>query len=117
MILDCCRTVPFPSGYTDKNAAPPPPLPSRPDVSSLMIVHATGVGKEAYDSGGKDPNNSPFTQALCEAMLQPGWTLDEVVRNTAEVTARQTQGLQKPEVGDNNLTKPFRLLPVPAGGE
>jgi hypothetical protein len=110
VILDCCRIDPFKHGYGDDPAQPAPAAPSLPEVRSLAIMNAAGPGKEAYDGIGGNPNNSPFTQALCEAVLQPGWTLEEVFNAAAKATVRDTQGMQRPEMS-SNLMAPLRLVP------
>lgn len=61
--------------------------------SGGMLAFSTGPADLAQDGSGR---NSPYTDALTIAMVQPGLELSAVFRKTREAVISRTKGLQSP---------------------
>jgi formylglycine-generating enzyme required for sulfatase activity len=88
LILDACRNNPYPASTRSgtrglaKIDAPP----------ETLIAYATMPGGVAADGDGA---NSPFTEALSQAMLVPGLRAEDVIREAAK-SVNQSHPTQRP---------------------
>jgi uncharacterized caspase-like protein len=89
LILDACRSNPFGSnsrsgvrGLAQMNAP-----------SGTLVAYATSPGNVALDGAG---NNSPYTQHLARAILQPGVPVEEVFKMVRTAVRRDTGNAQTP---------------------
>ncbi len=62
---------------------------------SVYIAYSTGPGQIA-DDGEKDANNSPYTEALVNALKEPRKKIEEVFKTTKEHVRNKTKRKQIP---------------------
>ncbi|NEQ98813.1 MAG: caspase family protein [Cyanothece sp. SIO2G6] len=97
IILDACRNNPFPPGSNFGTSLARTDAPSR-----TLISYSTQPGNVALDGIG---NNSPYTDALVEAISAPNATVLEVFNKTGLQVQEQTRGVQVPWIS---------LSPIPS---
>ncbi|MCC7045069.1 MAG: caspase family protein, partial [Alphaproteobacteria bacterium] len=91
VILDACRNNPLPPGAGIDQRG----LGTMDAPTATLISYATQPGNVAMDG---DTGNSPYTQALVEAMLKPGLTVLELFNEAGLSVQKRTQGQQIPWV-------------------
>lgn len=89
LILDACRSNPFMS--SSRNAARGLAQMNAP--SGTIVAYATSPGNVALDGSGA---NSPYTQHLAKAILQPGVPVEEVFKQVRTAVRRDTGNAQTP---------------------
>ncbi len=91
VILDACRNNPYRSagkgigkglGRQDASA-----------VNNTLLAFAAAPGEEAQDGSGQ---YSPYVQALADAIVQPGQTLEQVFKTVRKSVREATGGEQEP---------------------
>jgi len=91
VILDACRNNPYRSagkgigkglGRQDASA-----------VNNTLLAFAAAPGEEAQDGSGQ---YSPYAQALADAIVQPGQTLEQVFKTVRKSVREATGGEQEP---------------------
>ena len=97
IILDACRNNPFPPSSKFGTSLARIDAPSR-----TLISYSTQPGNVALDGAG---NNSPYTDALVEAIATPNATVLEVFNNTGLEVQEKTRGAQIPWIS---------LSPIPS---
>ncbi len=102
-ILDACRDNPFPSSARSLGRGLAPVTAP----SGTLIAYATAPGQVALDGTGR---NSPYTQALAEAIRQEGLALEEVFRRARRSVLDITGGRQTPWE-HSSLTGDFYFRP------
>jgi uncharacterized caspase-like protein len=102
LIVDAGRqTMPSSGGTVGNKLAP------EPDAPDSAIAYSTSPGSAASDGDGA---NSPYTSALCEAILKPGLVLDDVFRDARIGTMAKTNQAQVPWDSISYL-EPFYFIP------
>ncbi|WMS43718.1 caspase family protein [Acuticoccus sp. MNP-M23] len=101
-ILDACRNNPFSAipAFDDNGLAE-----MRAPTGSFLAF-ATAPGAVAFDGAG---DNSPFTAALAEEMIEPGAPIEEVFRNVRIKVIETTGGRQTPW-DTSSLTREFTFV-------
>ncbi len=101
-ILDACRNNPFSAipAFNDNGLAE-----MRAPTGSFLAF-ATAPGAVAFDGAG---DNSPFTSALAEEMLDPGAPIEKVFRDVRIRVIEATGGRQTPW-DSSSLTREFTFL-------
>lgn len=89
VVLDACRNNPL--ARSMRSAARGLARMDAPRGS--FIAYSTAPGEVAADGDGR---NSPYTQALAKAMLQPGVAIEETFRNARVDVLQATQDKQVP---------------------
>jgi len=90
VILDACRDNPFDGSF---RAAYSRGLTRIPVPRGSMILYAASPGEKAADGQGR---NGVFTQNLLQKLNQPGLTVDQVFKQTAEAVYSATGRKQLP---------------------
>lgn len=89
VILDACRDNPFRTstrGFSRGLAQVDAP-------NGSLIAYATAPGQVAEDGDG---NNSPYSLALAEQLMQPGLGIEQVFKNVRIKVSEVTRGRQVP---------------------
>ena len=89
LILDACRDNPY--GGTRGGARGLAPMTGGP--SGSLIAYSAGPGKVATDGDGE---NSPYTLALAQTLLEPGLPVEEVFKRVRIRVEADTRGDQTP---------------------
>jgi hypothetical protein len=103
VILDACRNNPFRGLRTTGEGGLAPVKAPR----GTYVAYATAPGAVAADGEGA---NSPFTLALSESMMQPGLTLEGVLKMTRSKVQLATNGAQLP-FDSSAITGDFYFMP------
>ena len=90
VILDACRDNPFGGSF---RASYSRGLTRIPVPKGSMILYAASPGEKAADGQGR---NGVFTQNLLQKLNQPGLTVDQVFKQTAEAVYNATGEKQLP---------------------
>ncbi|MCC6467817.1 MAG: caspase family protein [Alphaproteobacteria bacterium] len=107
VILDACRNNPLPPGAgVDQRG-----LGTMDAPTATLISYATQPGNVAMDG---DAGNSPYTQALVEAMLKPDLTVLELFNEAGLSVQKRTSGQQIPWVSLSPM--PSRIYLARASG-
>ncbi len=116
VILDACRNNPF--GGRGLRAVSSG-LAQMQAPAGTIIAYATQPGAVAADGAG---TNSPYTEALSQALLKPGETVFDVFNDVGVAVKRNTGGVQQPWVSTSPIEGRFYFLgpttvvpPPPAG--
>ena len=90
MILDACRSNPFPAVFRDGGAglAAVKQMPR-----GSIVLFSAAPGEKAADGQGR---NSPFTRALLATLRQPGLTAMQALQSVQTTVYRSTGGKQSP---------------------
>ncbi len=112
VILDCCRDNPL-EGRTwlatrSAGGGGLGELAVQSLPAATLVVYAASPGKPALDRLTPSDEHSPFTQALLDALPQPGVHSFEVFGRVEESVLERTQGRQSPRLFYNGSTLPFR---------
>ncbi len=91
MILDACRDNPLPASKRSATRG----LARMSAPTGSMVLYATSPGKSALD-GEPDDRNGLFTGKLLQVMNQPGLTVYEVFRQTAQAVNSASNSFQTP---------------------
>lgn len=91
IILDACRNNPLPSASRSAGGAG---LAVPPSTEGLLIAFATAPGFTATD--GQGSNNSPYSAALADALVQPGLAAELAFKKVADDVKAATGGAQNP---------------------
>jgi hypothetical protein len=111
IILDACRNNPFRpasvKGYRDfanmglaKISAP----------KGTVIAYSTAPGQFAEDGQGR--SNSLYTETLAQQFQQTGLTIEEALKNVADIVRRKTLDDQQPWY-ETSLVDSFYFIPPP----
>jgi len=104
VILDACRNNPFGGrGFR----AVSPGLAQMQAPAGTIIAYATQPGAVAADGSG---DNSPYTEALAQALLKPGETVFDVFNDVGLTVKRNTGGVQQPWVAASPIEGRFYFL-------
>lgn len=106
VILDACRNNPMARSMRSASRG----LARMDAPKGSFIAYSTAPGDVAADGDGK---NSPYTQALARAMLQPGIAIEETFRNTRVDVLKATGEKQVPWES-SSLTGAFFFQQGPA---
>ncbi|TDK51049.1 caspase family protein [Antarcticimicrobium luteum] len=89
VILDACRNNPFSTlpAFDDNGLA------EMQAPTGTFLAYATEPGGVALDGAG---GNSPFTQALAEALEQPGQPIEQLFKQVRVAVLERTGGQQTP---------------------
>jgi hypothetical protein len=109
VILDACRNNPF-SGRGLRAAGGG--LAEMHAPEGTLISYATQPGNVASDGDGRD---SPFTQALADAMRQPGLDLFGLFNRVGVAVKKATSGQQQPWLALSPVEGDFYFNPPQAG--
>jgi len=103
VILDACRNNPFvTSGRSAARGLAPVDAPK-----GTYIAYATSPGSVALDGAG---TNSPYTEALASAMLEPGVPIERVFKN-ARARVLEATGEQQLPWETSSITGEFYFVP------
>lgn len=91
VILDACRDNPVSRQWRSAARG----LGRMDAPSGTLLVYSTAPGRVAAD-GPKGQRNSPFTASLLQAMQQPGWPIEQVLKDVRRRVIAQTNGDQVP---------------------
>jgi uncharacterized caspase-like protein len=106
LILDACRNNPLPRSFRSSEQGL-----SRIDAPrGTLIAYATAPGTVSSDGEG---SNSPYTQALAAAMMEPGLEVETVFRKVRVQVMAATGDRQVPWES-SSLTGAFRFKPASA---
>ena len=89
VILDACRNNPYGRSFRSASKG----LARMDAPVGSIVAYATSPGNVAYDGSG---NNSPYTKALAEAMLQEGLKIEELLKRVRISVAEDTNNKQIP---------------------
>ncbi|MCJ0765850.1 caspase family protein [Variovorax terrae] len=89
LILDACRSNPFPNS----SRAAAVGLAQMNAPSGSLVAYSTAPGSVALDGRG---SNSPYTQHLAQAIVQPGVPVEEVFKQVRTAVRRETRNAQTP---------------------
>jgi hypothetical protein len=89
MVLDACRNNPFIGISRSLGGG----LAGMDAPDGALIAYATKPNAVAADGAGRD---SPYTEALVEALQKPGLGLFDVFNETALIVERKTDNAQQP---------------------
>ena len=95
VVLDACRNNPFKVGR-DKNPIGKGGLEAINAPTGTLIAYAAAPGRVAYDGSGVNSPYSPFTEALVEAMDQPGLQVEDVLKRVRKAVRKKTRNRQQP---------------------
>jgi hypothetical protein len=101
MILDACRNNPF-GGRGLRGSEPGLAQMRAPE--GTLISYATQPGNTASDGAGL---NSPYTQALVEAMKQPGLDVLRMFNRVGVTVKKATGGAQLPWVSSSPIESDY----------
>jgi carboxyl-terminal processing protease len=105
IILDACRNNPV---SRSMRSATRGLAPMQSDsVRGTFIAYSTAPGQTAADGTG---SNSPYSQALAKAIVQPGVGIEEVFRDVRGQVMQATEEKQIPW-DSSSLTAPFYFRP------
>jgi carboxyl-terminal processing protease len=108
IVLDACRNNPI---ARSMRSATRGLAPMKSDsVRGTFIAYSTAPGKTAADGSGK---NSPYSQALASALVQPGVGIEEIFRDVRGKVMQATNNQQIPW-DSSSLTAPFFFKPAGA---
>ena len=106
LILDACRNNPLPRSFRSSEQGL-----SRIDAPrGTLIAYATAPGTVSSDGEG---SNSPYTQALAAAMMEPGLEVETVFRRVRVQVMAATGDRQVPWES-SSLTGAFQFKPASA---
>lgn len=91
VILDACRDNPVSRQWRSTARG----LGRMDAPSGTLLVYSTAPGRVAAD-GPKGQRNSPFTASLLQAMQQPEWPIERVLKDVRRRVIAQTNGEQVP---------------------
>jgi hypothetical protein len=91
VILDACRDNPVSRQWRSAARG----LGRMDAPSGTLLVYSTAPGRVAAD-GPKGQRNSPFTASLLQAMQQPEWPIEQVLKDVRRRVIAQTNGEQVP---------------------
>lgn len=103
IVLDACRNNPMARSMRSASRG----LARMDAPRGSFIAYSTAPGEVAADGEGR---NSPYTQALSKAMLQPGLAIEETFRNARVDVLQATQDKQVPWES-SSLTGAFYFQP------
>ena len=112
IILDACRNNPLTRGFRDLTQGLAE-MTTKPKGS--FISYSTAPGETAADGNGAD---SPYSTALAEAIVKPGYSLEDVFREVRRNVMAATNEKQTPW-DSSSLTSEFYFIPsqpAAAGG-
>ena len=89
VILDACRNNPYGRSFRSASKG----LARMDAPVGSIVAYATSPGNVAYDGSG---NNSPYTKALAEAMLEEGLKIEELLKRVRILVAEDTNNKQIP---------------------
>ena len=104
MILDACRNNPFARSFRSATQG----LARMDAPRGTLIAYATAPGEVAADGKGQ---NSPYTQALTEAMKIPGMSVEHMFKRSRLLVMEATRDLQVPWES-SSLTGEFYFNPA-----
>jgi formylglycine-generating enzyme required for sulfatase activity len=108
VILDACRNNPFGGrGLRSSGAG----LAQMQAPQGTLISFATQPGNVAIDGTGR---NSPYTQALADAIRKPGVDIFRTFNEVGLTVASATGGVQQPWVSLSPIKGDFYFVPKPA---
>jgi len=111
VILDACRNNPFAGrGLRATNGG----LGEMQAPTGTLISYATQPGEVAGDGSGRD---SPFTQALAEAIPLPGVDILLLFNKVAVTVQNRTGGNQQPWTSHSPIDGEFQFTETPAQNE
>jgi uncharacterized caspase-like protein len=108
LILDASRDMPFArSGRSSQAGLAPPPTTAR----GMLIAYATAPGGVAAD--GPPGENGVYTKHLLQALMIPGLSIQQVLKQVRYGVVAETKGKQTPwEV--SSLQEEVVFMPAPA---
>ena len=89
IILDACRNNPYQGKFRSSVRG----LARMDAPIGALVAYSTSPGNVAADG---DAANSPYTQALAAAMVQPGLKIEDVFKRTRQAVYDATDGKQVP---------------------
>lgn len=104
VILDACRNNPFEHRFRSVGGG----LAQMNAPEGTFIAYATAPGSIAADGTG---DHGAYTQALLEAMQQPGLKVEDVFKTVRINVSRTTKGIQVPWES-SSLTGDFYFTPA-----
>jgi uncharacterized caspase-like protein len=105
IVLDACRNNPV---SRSMRSATRGLAPMQSDsVRGTFIAYSTAPGSVAADGSG---DNSPYSQALAKAIVQPGLGIEEIFRDVRGQVMQATEEKQIPW-DSSSLTAPFFFSP------
>ena len=108
LILDACRNNPFGGrGIRSTSSG----LAQMQAPEGTLISYATQPGNVAGDGKGKD---SPFTEALAEAIQEPGLDIFKVFNEVGVLVKRKTDGEQQPWISISPIEGDFYFAGGPS---
>jgi TPR repeat protein len=105
VILDACRNNPFARSFRSAKQG----LATMNAGKGAFIAYATAPGSVASDGSG---SNGTYTEALAEALLEPGLKIEEVFKRTRARVIDETAGQQLPWDA-SVLVGDFYFIPQP----
>jgi len=87
--MDACRNNPFKRGFRSASRG----LARMDATKGTLIAYATSPGDVAADGSGQ---NSPYTEALSQALLTPGLTVERVFKEVRNSVVAATNNRQVP---------------------
>ena len=111
MILDACRNNPLAGRGLRSGSAGLQPMRA---ARGTIISYAAQPGAPALDG---DEVNSPYTQALADAIRRPGLNVLDVFNEVGLAVERRTGGMQVPWVSSSPIEGRFYFVPgaAPSG--
>ncbi len=104
VILDACRNNPFETSFRSAGRG----LARMGAPNGSFVAYATAPGDVAYDGQGR---NSPYTEALSRAILDPGKPIEQVFKSVRIDVLSDTGGAQTPW-DSSSLTRDFLFTPA-----
>ncbi len=104
IIMDACRNNPFKRSFRSATRG----LSRMDATKGTLIAYATSPGDVAADGKGK---NSPYTQALSQALLTPGLTVERAFKKVRNSVVTVTKGKQVPWEASSLTGADFYFLP------
>jgi carboxyl-terminal processing protease len=101
IILDACRNNPVARSMRSASRGLAPMQSD--SVRGTFIAYSTAPGQTAADGSG---DNSPYSQALAKAIVQPGVGIEEIFRDVRGQVMKATEDNQIPW-DSSSLTAPF----------
>jgi hypothetical protein len=89
IVMDACRNNPFKRGFRSASRG----LARMDATKGTLIAYATSPGDVAADGNGK---NSPYTEALSQALLTTGLTVERVFKEVRNSVVAATNNRQVP---------------------
>jgi formylglycine-generating enzyme required for sulfatase activity len=105
VVLDCCRNNPIWQGWKSVGGGLGQ-VGSTP--KGTIIAFAAAPGKVALD--GKAGGNSPYTEALLQALRKPGLDIDQMFKETGRLVLAATNKKQQPWI-NSSFFDSFVLIP------